>query len=438
MADEKRCIFTSGTSKTASSSSVDWSGFYKKSVAERQKILAEASNLDSSDLAILNKDGPLPLASADQMSENVVGTFGLPLSVALNFVINGKEYVVPMAIEEPSVVAAASNAAKMARATGGFRTTYTGSIMIGQIQLVQVRDMEAAKKKLEQNKAKLIEQANSDAKYLTAYGGGVTGLQWRTILTDRGQMLIVEFLVNVVDAMGANMVNTTLERMAPTLEELCEAKSRLKILSNLATHRMASATAVWKAEDIGGKEVAEGILDAWTMAMADPYRRATHNKGVMNGIDAVAVALGNDWRAVEAGAHSYAAMKNAALTSYRLDADGNVEGKIVLPLAVGTVGGSMKANPTAALCHKILGAKTSGELAQVMAAVGLAQNFAALRAMASEGIQKGHMRLHARHIAMTAGAKESEVDEVVKRMTAANSVNEAAAAAALKEMRGKK
>ncbi len=255
-ADDKRCIFTSGTSQTTSPSSADWSGFYKKSVAERQKILAQARNLDSSDLATLNKDGPLPLASADQMSENVIGTFGLPLSVALNFVINGHEYVVPMAIEEPSVVAAASNAAKLAKATGGFRTTYTGSIMIGQIQLVQVKDMEEAKKKLEQNKAKLIEQANSDAKYLTAYGGGVTALQWRVILTDRGQMLIVEFLVNVVDAMGANMVNTTLERMAPALEEMCEAKSRLRILSNLATHRMASATAVWKTEDIGGADVA--------------------------------------------------------------------------------------------------------------------------------------------------------------------------------------
>ncbi len=397
--------------------------------------MAQARNLDAADLALLNKDGPLPLAAADQMSENVIGTFGLPLSVALNFVVNGKEYVVPMAIEEPSVVAAASNAAKLAKASGGFKAAYTGSIMIGQVQLVQVKDMEEAKKKLEKNKSKIIEQANSDAKYLTAYGGGVTALQWRVILTDRGQMLIVEFLVNVVDAMGANMVNTTLERMAPTLEEMTGGKSRLKILSNLATQRMASATAVWKAEDIGGADVAEGILDAWTMAMADPYRRSTHNKGVMNGIDAVAVALGNDWRAVEAGAHSYAALKGAALTTYKLDADGNIEGKILLPLAVGTVGGSMKANPAAAMCQRILGAKTSGELAQVMAAVGLAQNFAALRAMASEGIQKGHMRLHARHIAMSAGASEVEVDEVVKRMTAGNAINEAGAKKALDEMR---
>jgi hydroxymethylglutaryl-CoA reductase len=307
--------------------------------------------------------------------------------------------------------------------------------MIGQVQLVGLEDVAKAAMKIEQERAELVSIGNTHATHLKAYGGGVTGVQARTILTPRGPMLIVEFLVNVIDAMGANAVNTILEKMAPVLEERTGGKSRLKILTNLATHRMSSATAVWKVADIGGPDVAEGILDGWTMAMSDPYRRATHNKGVMNGIDAVAVACGQDWRAVEAGAHAYAALKGAALTSYRLNADGDIEGKITLPLAVGTVGGSMKANPTASMCLKILGVKSSGELAQVMAAVGLAQNFAALRAMASEGIQKGHMRLHARHIASSAGAKPGEMDEVVERMSAANTINEAGAKAALEQIR---
>ncbi len=420
-------------------SQTDWSGFYKLPLAERQKKLADYAQLEPEEIALISKEGPLALAAADQMSENVIGTVGLPLAIAPNFVINGKEHVVPMAIEEPSVVAAASYAAKLAKPSGGFKTSYTGSVMIGQIQLVGFEDVAATEKTLAKEKDKLVAQAQANAGHLTPYGGGVTGVQWRHILTDRGQMIIVEFLVNVSDAMGANAVNTILEKMAPELEEMTGGRSRLRILSNLATLRMAGATAVWKKEDIGGEDVAEGILDGWTMAMADPYRRATHNKGVMNGIDAVAVACGQDWRAVEAGAHSYAALKGAALTTYKLNADGDIEGKILLPLAVGTVGGSLRVNPTAQLCIKILGVKTSGELAQVMAAVGLAQNFAALRAMAKEGIQKGHMRLHAKNVAAAAGAKPEEMDGAVERMTASNAVNEAGAKKALEEIRsGKK
>ncbi|MDE1798504.1 MAG: 3-hydroxy-3-methylglutaryl-CoA reductase, partial [Candidatus Micrarchaeota archaeon] len=240
------------------SSQTDWSGFYKLPLAERQKKLAEYAKLTAAEAALLGKEGPLPLTAADQMSENVIGTVGLPLSIAPNFLINGKEYAVPMAIEEPSVVAAASYAAKLARPSGGFATTYTGSVMIGQIQLVGIQDVAAAEAKLAQSKDRLVAQALANAGHITPYGGGIAGVQWRHILTDRGPMVIVEFLVNVSDAMGANAVNTILEKMAPPLEELVGAKSRLKILTNLATHRMAGATAVWKAADIGGADVVEG------------------------------------------------------------------------------------------------------------------------------------------------------------------------------------
>lgn len=419
------------------SDSNDWSGFYKRPLSERQRLVAERFALTEPERQLLAKEGPLPLAAADHMSENVIGTVGLPLAVAPHFTINGRACTVPMAVEEPSVVAAASYAAKLANASGGFKTTYTGSVMIGQVQLVGCPDIARAQAGLDAAKPALLESARGHTQSLAARGGGVREVGHRLLKTDRGPMIVVEFLVDVVDAMGANMVNTLLEKMSPELEKTSGGKSRLRILSNLATHRLASATAVWRAADIGGPDVVEGILDGWTMAMADPYRRATHNKGVMNGVDAVALACGQDWRAVEAGAHGYAALKGAALTTYRKRPDGDIEGRIVLPLAVGTVGGSIKTNPTAALCLKIAGVKTSGELAQVMAAVGLAQNFAALRAMASEGIQAGHMRLHARQVAQAAGASDAELDAVVERMAAAGALNETGAKAALEQIRKK-
>ncbi len=390
-----------------------WSGFYKLPIAQRQNLLAEACHLTAEDLALLNKAGPLPLSVADTMSESVVGTVGLPLSVAPNFVINGRPYVVPMAIEEPSVVAAASHAAKLA-APDGFTAEYSGSIMIGQIQLVRVPDLKKAVRTLKTQKEALITEAQKHAGHITKYGGGVVDMDHRVLETKRGPMILIHFHVNVQDAMGANIVNTILEGVAPALAERLGGQVVLRILSNLSTARMASARAVWKADKIGGPEAVEGILDAWALAAADPYRRATHDKGIMNGIDAVALACGQDWRAVEAGAHSYSALTGAPLSEFSKTKSGDLEGKISLPLAVGTLGGSLKANSTASLSLRILNVKTSGELAQVMAAVGLAQNFAALRALTLEGIQKGHMRLHARHLASAAGAAPDEAPKVVE------------------------
>ncbi|MFA5108141.1 MAG: hydroxymethylglutaryl-CoA reductase, degradative [Candidatus Micrarchaeia archaeon] len=415
-----------------------WSGFYKLSIEERQKKVIAEFKLDSSEQALLKKQGPLPIEIADKMSENVIGTIGLPLSIAPNFIINGRETVVPMAIEEASVVAAASNAAKLARGTGGFRTSYTGSVMIGQVQLVGMKDVKKSIEKLNSANKKIFEKADEYASHLHKYGGGVKEVSTRTIATDRGKMIIVEFAIDVSDAMGANAVNTLLEKIAPDLAEISGGNVRLKIVSNLATRRMASAIAVWKAEDVDGDEGVEAILDCWSMAMADPYRRATHNKGVMNGIDAVLVACGNDWRAVEAGAHSYSALKNGALTTFRKTPDGDIEGKILIPMPVGTIGGSLGVNLTAKMCLKMLGVTNSGEFAQVLASVGLAQNFAALRALALEGIQKGHMKLHAKNIATAAGAKAGEMDAVVQWMQENKMMNAEGAKNALSQIRKKR
>ena len=413
-----------------SSETSEWSGFYKLPINERQKKIAQACNLSGEEQALLNLQGPLSLDVADKMSENAIGTIGLPLCIAPNFLINGKHYLVPMAIEEPSVVAAASHGAKLALPEG-FSTTYSGSIMIGQIQLVEIKDMKKATALFDENKQKFLLLAQSSAGHLTKYGGGVVGASSRAIKTKRGEMLIIEFHINVQDAMGANAVNTILEAISPQISQELGGEARLRILSNLATMRMASASCIWKKDAIGGSDVVEGILDAWAFADTDIYRRATHIKGIMNGIDALALACGQDWRAIESGAHSYAALKNNALTYFEKTKEGNLKGSISLPLAVGTIGGSLRVNATANLCLKILGAKTSGELAQIMAAVGLAQNFAALRALASEGIQKGHMRLHARNVAAAAGAKANEVDTVVELMLKNNKIDEQAAKDAL-------
>lgn len=421
----------------ASTKDLAWSGFYKKPVSERQLVVAKEKGLDEADIALLNKDGPLPLATADTITENVIGTFALPFSVAPYFLVNGKEYVVPMVIEEPSVVAAASNAAKMAREMGGFKTKYSGSIMTGQIQLVGIKDTVEIQKKLEAEKEAVLTEAREAGKFLQTFGGSIKGMTARTAMGPTGSMLVVEFNIDVRDAMGANMVNTIMERMAPSLEKRTGGKARLRILTNLSMHRIVSASAVWNAKALGGEEAVDAILDAWAFAMADVFRRATHHKGIMNGMDAVAIATGNDWRAVEAGAHAYAALKGASLTTYRKNADGNLEGIITLPLAVGTVGGSMKANPCAALGQKILGAQSSEELAGVMASVGLAQNLAALKALSLEGIQAGHMRLHARHIAATAGAKPDEIDKAVEYMQANKKMDANGAKEALAKLRSK-
>jgi len=411
-----------------------WSGFYKLSLQQRIEMIKKEANLTEEEISIITRKGPLDLEVADKISENVIGTIGLPLSVAPNFIINGRPTLIPMAIEEPSVVAAASHGAKLAAKTGGFKTNYSGSLMIGQIQFSDLEDIENKLKKINENKTQIIQQAKKFATNIEKYGGGIVDLSPRIVNTARGKMLLVEFLVNVVDAMGANIINTILENVAPYIQTLIGGKIRLRILSNLATYRLAYATAIWKKEDCGGEEGIEAILDCWALAMSDPFRRATHNKGVMNGIDAVLLACGQDWRAVEAGAHSYSCFKNGALTSFQKNHEGDLEGKIIIPMAVGTIGGSLSLNKTAQICLKIMGIKTAAEFAQVLAAVGLAQNFAALRALALEGIQKGHMKLHARNVAAAAGVEESKIDKVIEWMIKNSNVSIEGAKKALQEL----
>lgn len=368
--------------------------FYEKSLEERINTVREFAGLGKEEINLLKKEGALPLDSADKMIENVVGTVQFPLGIATNFYINGKPYLIPMAIEEPSVVAAASHAAKL---TEGFETSSSEPIMVGQIQLLNVTDLGKAVAEIEREKAGLIEKANNIDSTLIKLGGGVKDLQAREIESSSGKMLIVELFVDVRDAMGANAVNRFCEKIAPAIEEITGGNVLLRIVSNLCTKRIAKAKAVWKNEVVG-EEVIEGVLHAYAFAEADQYRCTTHNKGTMNGVDAVAVATGQDFRAVEAAAHSYSSLDGSyrSLTKYYKDRKGNLIGEIEIPVAVGIVGGAVKTNPVAQLSLKILGVKSAQELAEVMAAVGLANNFAALRALVTEGIQKGHMRLHKR------------------------------------------
>jgi hydroxymethylglutaryl-CoA reductase len=391
-------------------------GFHKLSIEERVKIVANFAKLSPEEVRFLTNTGRLSLDMADKMSENVIGTFELPFGIATNFLINGKDYLIPMAIEEPSVIAAASHGAKLARPGGGFSVSADPSLMVGQIQIVNVEKIEKAKNVIIDKKYEILEAANSKDSVLVSIGGGAKDIETNILKTKRGQMLIVNLIVDVKDAMGANAVNTMVERIAPKLEEITGGRSRLRIISNLADRRLARARAVWLA-DVIGKDTVEGVLDGWAFAVADRHRCATHNKGIMNGIDAVGLATGQDWRALEAGAHSFAAVKGyKPLTKYYKDKAGNLVGEIELPIAVGIVGGSTKTNPIAQIALKILGVKSAQELAGVMAAVGLAQNFAALRALSTEGIQRGHMKLHARNIALAAGAKPGQVDQIVEQM----------------------
>jgi hydroxymethylglutaryl-CoA reductase len=396
------------------------SGFYKLSPKERLEKVKEFCKLTDEEIVALEKTGSLDIEQADRMIENVVGTFELPVGIAVNFVINGKDYLIPMAIEEPSVVAAASNAAKMARQKGGFQTSNTGPIMIGQIQLTNVKDPYGAKMTILANKEEILKMANEQDPVLVKFGGGAKDLEVRVVETASGSMVVSHLLVDCRDAMGANAVNTMAEAVAPYIEKITGGRVYLRIISNLATYRLARAKAVFEKEALGGEGVVDGVIEAYTLAAADPYRCATHNKGIMNGITAVVRATGNDTRAVEAGAHSYASISGhySPLTVWEKNADGDLVGTIEIPTAVGLIGGATKTHPTAKAAVKILGVKTAQELGEVMAAVGLAQNLGALRALATEGIQKGHMALHARNIAIMAEAPKDIVDEVVKRLIA--------------------
>jgi len=393
-------------------------GFYKLTVEERLKIVAEFAGLSEEEVELLRRYAALDRDTANRMIENVIGTFQLPLGIAVNFLINGRDYMVPMVIEEPSVVAAASNAARMTREGGGVFAQSTESLMIGQIQLVGIKDPYAARLEVLRNREEILAIANEQDPVLVNLGGGAKDLEARVIETRLGPMLIVHLIVDVRDAMGANAVNTMAEAVAPRLASITGGRYRLRIISNLADKRLVRAWTRIPPEAVGGREVAEGIVEAWAFADADPYRAATHNKGIMNGVDAVVIATGNDWRAVEAGAHAYACRFGAykPLSTWEIDEKGNLVGSLEMPLAVGIVGGATRTNPLARICLKILGVKTARELAEVIGAVGLVQNLAALRALAAEGIQAGHMSLHAKNIAIMAGAVGDEIDQVAEIM----------------------
>jgi hydroxymethylglutaryl-CoA reductase len=412
-------------------------GFHKLSPEERLDIVRGFAGLEEEDLKALKDTGRLDLDTACMMIENVIGTMEIPLGVATNFRINGKDVLIPMAIEEPSVVAAASNAAKLARPGGGFEASTDEPVMIGQIQLVGVTDTEGAIKAVMSKKQEIIELCNKQDSTLVRFGGGARDVEVRGIETEQGRMLVVHVMVDVRDAMGANAINTMAEKITPLLEELSGGRAKLRIISNLATRRLARARAVWKRDAIG-EDTVQGILEAYAFACADQYRCATHNKGIMNGIDAVTVATGNDFRAVEAGAHSFAAFERSytSLTRYERDGEGNLVGTIELPIAVGTVGGATRTNPVARTALRILGIESARGLAQVMAAVGLAQNFAALRALATEGIQHGHMKLHAKNIAVLAGATFKDIDRVAARMIEENDISAARAEQILGDISG--
>jgi hydroxymethylglutaryl-CoA reductase len=393
-------------------------GFYKLPLEKRREVLKQFASLTDEEMKTITNTGGLPAELADHMIENVVGGYTYPLGIAVNFKVNGKDYLVPFALEEPSVVAAASNAAKMARVKGGFTVTNTGPVMIGQIQVVNVQRPETARAKLLARKEALLKKANEQDPMLVSLGGGAKDLIVKKLSTLKGPMVIVELLVNTGDAMGANAVNTMAEALTPLVEEITGGKVLLRIISNLADRRLVKATAVFEKETIGGEDVVDGIVYAYAFADADPYRCATHNKGIMNGVIAVGIACGQDIRALEAGAHSYASRSGhyKPLTTWEKNRDGDLVGTLEMPMAVGLVGGAAKTHPTARANIKILGVKTAIELAEVMGAVGLAQNFAALRALASEGIQRGHMKLHSRNVAISAGASGALVDLVAKQM----------------------
>ncbi|MGQ9478704.1 MAG: hydroxymethylglutaryl-CoA reductase, degradative [Thermoproteota archaeon] len=415
-------------------------GFYNLSVEERLKKIAEFAELTDDEVKLLSKEGNLSLETADRMVENVIGTMAYPFSVALNFLIDGKEYVVPMVIEETSVVAAASNAAKMTKSRGGIFTSVTDPIMIGQVQLTRVPDPFLTKMKIIEHKDEILKLANEQDPVLLKFGGGAKDLEVRVVESQVGPMVIIHLLVDVRDAMGANAVNTMCEAVAPLIERITGGKVYLRIISNLADRRLVRAWTTVAKEEIGGEEAVDAIVNAWAFAACDPYRAATHNKGIMNGVIAVALATGQDHRAIEAGAHAYAARtgRYLPLSTWGKDENGDLVGTFEMPMAVGIIGGATKTHPVAGIALKILGVKTALELARVMGAVGLAQNLAALRALALEGIQKGHMRLHARNIAIAAGATGDLIDRVAEQMIKEGRIRFDRAQEIIKELQEKK
>ena len=405
--------------------------FRNQSPAERRDAVAAACSLGLDDASILSGADVLPIEIANGMIENVIGKFELPMGVATNFMVNGKDYLIPMVVEEPSVVAAASYMAKIARGCGGFTATSDAPIMRGQVQVLGISDLQEARNWVLDKKQELIDLANSKDKVLIELGGGCKDIEVHVFESSPiGPMVVVHLLVDVRDAMGANAVNTMAELLAPRIEEIAGGTCRLRILSNLADRRLVRARvevtpAALTTENLDGADVAQGIVEACALALIDPYRAATHNKGIMNGIDPVVVATGNDWRAIEAGAHAYAARNGrySSLTTWEIGANGNLVGTIELPMALGLVGGATKTHPAAQAALRILNVESANELAEVTASVGLAQNMAALRALATEGIQKGHMSLHARNIAILAGASGADIDRVAKEIVESGDIS---------------
>jgi hydroxymethylglutaryl-CoA reductase len=419
--------------------------FYELRPEERMQLLSSESGIPAEDLLPLSGSAGLSLEQADKMVENVVGTYALPLGIARNFIINGKAVQVPMVIEEPSVIAGASFMAKLAQAGGGFTATTTPPEMIGQIQLLDIRDLEAAKTAILASREELLAVAAVVDPVLNRFGGGPRDLEVRQISDSPiGPFLVVHLIVDVRDAMGANAVNSALEALTPMLEKVSGGRAHLRILSNLADRRLAQARCTIPLEALGfegysPETVRDGIIEAWAFAAADPYRATTHNKGIMNGVDAVLLATGNDWRAVEAGAHAYAARgrRYTSLSTWAKDEYGNLTGELTMPMAVGIIGGATRVHLAAQASLKLMGVKTASELAEIVVSVGLAQNLAALRALATEGIQKGHMSLHARQVAMAAGAQPDEVERVANQMISEMAVGSERAAQLLAEWRKK-
>ena len=406
------------------------SGFFKLSVAERRKLVQNLSGISDEHISALSNNGELSDEAADRMIENVIGTMSLPVGIATNFVIDGKHYLIPFCLEESSVVAAASNMAKRCLKHGGFHSQNDAPLMIGQIQILDIPDLDAAMLELNQAKDEIIALCNSLPSTMIKLGGGCKRIETRIIETLSGPMLILHIIVDCRDAMGANAVNTMAELIAPEVERLTKGRVHLKILSNLAAHRLARVEAVFTPEELSndgslenGKEVIDGIIEAHHFAVADPYRATTHNKGVMNAISSVAVACGQDWRAIEAGCHAWCSYANehyTSMTNWQIDESGNLVGSIETPMAVGIVGGASKVHPTAKANLAILGVDSANELASIICAAGLAQNLGALRALATSGIQAGHMKLHSRNMAVSAGAVGDEVEIVATRLQAHN------------------
>ena len=419
-------------------------GFYQLNPFERLQAVKSFDGLNDEDLRQLHGgNGALTVERADKMIENVIGTYNLPMGIATNFQINGRDVLVPMVVEEPSIVAGASYAAKLVRDGGGFQASSTDPVMIGQVQLVNIADSGRARFDILTRKEEILALANRQSSSLLALGGGAKDVEARIFdSSPMGPMLVVHLLIDCRDAMGANAINTMAEAVAPLLEQISGGRAYLRILSNLSDRRLARARAVVPPQALArdgltGEEVAEGIMWAYSFAAVDPYRAATHNKGILNGIDPVLIATGNDWRAVEAGAHAYAARggQYTSLSTWERDAQGNLVGTIEMPLAVGIVGGATKVHPAAQAALKLLNVKHANELAEICVCAGLASNLAAMRALATEGIQRGHMGLHARQVAMAAGAHGAEVDEVARRMVAENVIKPSRAVALLVELR---